>query len=243
MKLYLPLIASLLLPLASPAAIILIPEVTSDTPQINNLNRTLFHDSGAATFETLSNYGTVQNISYNGIPSANNSIILDYNDASSTADVRFRFSENAGNNSVTNNSYRTSKEGDRIRLQPSEPELPLTLTIDFGILSGTSFSSNRAVSAAGFTLSGTFANNEADSVVVTYYNAVGKVLDIQPLTTGGSASHTNNDRWAFTGWQNTTGDSDNDIAYITVVFSQRPEAPSSTVISLGDFGFAGAARR
>lgn len=243
MKHQLSLLAALLLPLAAPAAIILTPEVIADTPQINALNRPLFHDSGAASFEVIPDYGTVQNISYNGTPSSNNSLLLDYNDSTSSADVRFRFNTDAGNNAVTNNSYRTSKDGDRIRLQPSEPGQPITLTIDFGVLSGVSFSANRAVSAAGFTLSGTFANNEENSVVVTYHNALGKVLDTQTLVTTGSGSHALNDRWAFTGWQNTTGDSANDIAYISVVFSQSLEAPSSTVISLGDFGFAGAARR
>lgn len=225
----------LLIPLSASAAIVLEPTVVTGSDQINTLNRSLFYNSGYAAFEALPGYGTVQNINYTGTLSHTTPLILNYDQTDYSADVRFQFNMSVGTSSVTNSTYITSTGGNRLRLQALSDTNAIEMTIDFGIWDGDSFDPNKTVVATGFTLSGTFANLSDGKVVVTYYNTNNSVLNTQDLITGGSTTNTNNDRWGFTGWENTSGNTDNNIAYITVAFTR--DSANGTIISLGDFGY------
>lgn len=225
----------LLIPLSASAATVITPTVVTGENQINTLNRSLFHDSGYSHFEDLPGYGTVQNISYASALSNTTPLILNYNQPDFSADVRFQFNMAVGTDSVTNSTYMTSTGGNRLRLQALSDTNAIAMTIDFGIWDGDSFDPNKTVVATGFTLSGTFANLSDGKVVVTYYNASSSVLNTQDLITDGSTTNTNNNRWGFTGWENTSGNPDNNIAYITVAFTR--DSANGTIISLGDFGY------
>jgi hypothetical protein len=192
-------------------------------------------------FQALAGYGTVQDFS-TVVPAsgtfAGKTFVVDYDSGvlRGGPDVRFVFDNNAaGSTAVTSGTYLTST-GSGLRLQTGSSNT-LTLTISFGTWNGTVFECDQGVSAAGFTLGGTFANATGGTVTVSYYNSGNMLLDGQRLTStdGQTAIGSTQNRWAFTGWQNSSGNPANDIASITVSFTANNTA---TIIALDDFGFA-----
>lgn len=207
----------------------------SGTGSINSAGRSgagFFYGLGnIATFEAISGYATVQTFP-TSMHSFQNPRIINFAD---TADVKFQSNMSPNTSLVTTGSFLTST-GNGIRLQPGASQ-NFELTITFGTWDGALFQLDQGVRAAGFTLGGSFANLVNDTVTVSYYTANNSVLSTQVMTNGDGQTlitGTQN-RWAFTGWENTTGLDENNISYIVLAFST--EASPTAIIALDDFGF------
>jgi len=220
------------------AQTILTADRVSGVGSINSAGRSgagFFHGlSDIATFEAIPGYATVQTFP-SAMHSFQNPRILDFTGA---ADVKFQSNISPNTSLVTSGSFLTSI-GNGIRLQPGASQ-SFTLTISFGTWDGESFLENQAVQAAGFTLGGTFANLVDDTVTVSFYAPGDVLLSTQTLTNGDGQTNITmtQNRWAFVGWQNTTGLDENNISYIVLAFAT--EASPTSIIALDDFGFGNA---
>lgn len=217
---------------------------TSGAGTINSAGQTgpgFFYGSGnIATFESTPGYSTVQTFP-TGLNNFSTAKALNFLDTA--PDVYF--SSNVGTNTsvVTSGTYLTSA-GNGLRLQVAA-STAFTLTISLGTLdadgSNFIFNANRGASALGFALSGTFANLVGTTATVSFYSSNNTLLSSQALngTVEGDPGQTSvsgvQNRWAFTGWRNTSGIVANDIAYATIGFTT---GTSSAIIALDDFGYS-----
>lgn len=205
-----------------------------------------FHGSGQiGSFESFAGYSTVQTFptSLNNLGTAK---ALNFTGTGSS-DVLFSASGGTGTSVATNGTYATST-GNAIRLQVPVATT-FTFTVSFGDLEldpvNTTqyfFNPNQGVTAVGFTLSGLYSRLVDTTATVNFYSAGASLLSSQALNgtvegSSGSTSVTTADRWAFVGWQNTSGIVANNISYLTVSFTTWASG-GDLQLALDDFGYS-----
>lgn len=217
---------------------------TSGAGSINPAGQTgpgFFYGSGnISTFESTPGYNTVQTFP-TGLNNFSTAKALNFSDTA--ADIYFSSTAATGTSLVTSATYLTSA-GNGIRLQVAA-STAFTLTISLGTLepdaSNFIFNQNRGASALGFTLGGTYANLVGTTATVSFYSSNSTLLSSQALngTVEGDPGQTSvsgiQNRWAFTGWRNTSGIVANDIAYATIAFTT---GASSAILAIDDLGYS-----
>lgn len=197
-----------------------------------------------SSFENLTGYRTVQTFP-TALHSLNTAKALDFTGAGSR-DLVFSASHTTGTSVATAATYVTSS-GNAIRLQ-----VPIattfTLTINVGELgldpdnaAQNILDQTNGASAFGFTLTGNYARLVDATATVNFYSNSSTLLSSQVLNANvegnpGSTTVGTSDRWAFVGWQNTTGLVANDIARVTISFTTWASGGDAQ-LALDDIGY------